>query len=578
VAGAVALLLLLAVVWVGVRTLLARGELESAASLGARAQQQLGGGDTAGAAETFERVADHAAAARGLTSDPVFAAASALPLVGPNLAAVGTVAAALDSVAGSAVIPLAGVLGDLDEESLAPAGGRIDLAPIVSAAPVVQDSAAVVRDAGRSVAAIDTDAVLRPVAEAVDRLGGVLEEADGLLATLDGATRLVPAMLGADEQRNYLLIVQNNAEVRATGGLPGAFALVTTADGGFSLTAQASASDFPRYPSPVLPLDRAAESLYGSLSARVMQNINLTPDFPTAARLAQEMWSRERDVRVDGVIAVDPVLLGYVLEATGPVELAGGEVLEADTAVRVLLSEVYARYPDPEVQDVVFADAARSVVEAVSGGSVDPRRLLAALARGADERRILIWNDRDDERAVLDGTVFAGALPADNAEATELGVFLDDATGAKLDYYLDSSASVETETCAGDERTWTATVRLSSRVPADAATSLPQYVTGGRTIEVERGVVRTRVLVYGPVGSRVDSVTDASGDRAAQVEQHLGRAVAQVIVDLAPGQEAELAVVFTGADGPLGPTSVRATPRLDSTTPETTSRICGAAR
>lgn len=38
-------------------------------------------------------------------------------------------------------------------------------------------------------------------------------------------------MLGADGERSYLLLIQDNAEIRATGGIPGAFAELRT-DGG----------------------------------------------------------------------------------------------------------------------------------------------------------------------------------------------------------------------------------------------------------------------------------------------------------------------------------------------------------
>ncbi|TFB67457.1 DUF4012 domain-containing protein [Cryobacterium sp. Hz9] len=45
---------------------------------------------------------------------------------------------------------------------------------------------------------------------------------------MNRAVQLLPAMLGADGQRSYLLLFQNNPEVRATGGLPGAFAEIST--------------------------------------------------------------------------------------------------------------------------------------------------------------------------------------------------------------------------------------------------------------------------------------------------------------------------------------------------------------
>ncbi len=72
------------------------------------------------------------------------------------------------------------------------------------------------------------------MANPVRRLQDQLTEAAGLTGTASRTVQLLPAMLGADSQRRYLLMFQNNAEVRATGGIPGAVAVVTADRGGSS--------------------------------------------------------------------------------------------------------------------------------------------------------------------------------------------------------------------------------------------------------------------------------------------------------------------------------------------------------
>ena len=60
-----------------------------------------------------------------------------------------------------------------------------------------------------------------------------------------------------------------------------------------------------------------------------MQDVNLTPDFPTAAATAQAMWERKTGQHVDGVLSLDPVALGYILDATGPVKITSPELSAA---------------------------------------------------------------------------------------------------------------------------------------------------------------------------------------------------------------------------------------------------------
>jgi len=87
-------------------------------------------------------------------------------------------------------------------------------------------------------------------------------------------------------------------------------------------------------------------------------------------------------------VALDPVVLGYLLRATGPITLATGDQLNAENAVEMLLRDVYERYEEPAEQDLFFASAASSVLDALGGGKADPSALIDALVQAGAERRI----------------------------------------------------------------------------------------------------------------------------------------------------------------------------------------------
>ena len=80
----------------------------------------------------------------------------------------------------------------------------------------------------------------------------------------------------------------------------------------------------------------------------------------------------------DGVVLIDPVSVSYLLAATGPLDLGDGETLTADTAVALLLHDVYVRLP-VDRQDAFFADAARRIFDAVASGEADSALLARAL-------------------------------------------------------------------------------------------------------------------------------------------------------------------------------------------------------
>lgn len=566
IGSALAVVLIACCVWVGVRTLMAKGELEAALPLAARAQAALRAGDSESAAPAIVAFTDHARAASQLTGDPIYRLSESVPLVGANLVAIRRVSEVINDVAVSGLAPLGSIAGTMSAGSLKPVDGMISLAPLAAAAPVLARAEAVFSRATGVVAEIDTSGTVPQITDAVTRLGLALKQSFAAITTISRTAQLVPAMLGNSEDRNYLLIFQNNAEVRATGGLPGALALLSTSRGRFTISAQSTAAAFKRFTAPVLPLDAATEALFGPEPGRYLQSVNSIPDFPTAAGLAAEMWQREFGTRVDGVIAIDPVLLSYVLASARPVTLGTGDVINGSNAVSFLLSAVYKKYPNPAVQDLIFADAARAVLTTLSSGELNTAEFATAISRGSSERRLLVWNSRPKEQRLLDGTDFQGTLPKTNVGSSVIGVYLNDATGAKLDYYLNAKVVEAHGVCLPDPATvYRTELTLSSFVPTNAATSLPAYVVGSGATGVPRGVIRTVVTIYGPVGSSVTSAAVDGVSVSTERRQHLSRGVAQLTVDLPPGASVTLSVDLAGATAPAAAPVVRLTPLIRST-------------
>ncbi|WIE76146.1 DUF4012 domain-containing protein [Curtobacterium sp. MCSS17_007] len=544
---AVVLLLILAVAWVGVRGALAKGHLERAVSDVSTLRSQLGSGDTSGAQPTAAKLEDEASAARSLTGDPVWATSEHVPFFGTNLRAVRQVAAIVDDVATGAVAPVSGVVGELGSDSFAPKDGKVDLGPLVKAQGPVQQAATTIDKASKDADAIDVSGTLSPVTSAVNQLRNALQSVEGQVDVANRVVQLAPAMLGADGDRRYLLLFQNNAELRAGGGIPGAVALLNVQDGGISLQEQRSGGSFGPYPESVLPLDDGTKGLYGDITGRYMQDVTLTPRFDVSAELAREMWKRETGTEVDGVLAMDPVTLGYLLQATGPVSLPTGDTLTSDNAVRLLLSDVYARYPDPAVQDAFFASAASSVFEKVSSGGFDAKRFVAALTTAAGEDRLRLWSADEGEERLIAGTALAGELPTVSPDTRQFGVYLNDGTGSKMDYYLEKTVSVGSSVCRKDGRPTSAVeVTITNTAPADAATSLPEYVTGGGAFGTEPGKIKTLIAVYAPTDAVFLGASKDGQGVGVQTLTDDGHPVAQLQTLLAPGESVTFRVAWLG--------------------------------
>ncbi|QAY74708.1 DUF4012 domain-containing protein [Agromyces protaetiae] len=576
--GALLLIVIGAALWVGIRGLLAKDHLEQAVPLANATKDAIVAGDTTKAMDVSRELSDHAREAAALTSDPLWRAAEGLPWAGPNLTSMRVVAASVDRIATGAVSPLAEAAAQLDLAAFKPEGGRVDLAPVIALQAPVHEASVALADAQQTLATVADADVIEPLADARDDLATTLDETAATVDALDRAVRLVPAMLGADGPRDILLLFQNNAELRTLGGIPGALALVHTDQGSFDLVQQADSGDFPRYDPPVVDLPVETRALWGDNTARFIQDVTFAPQFPLGASIAADMWLRQFGVAPASVVAVDPVVLSYLLRATGPVTLPTGEQLTSDNAVPVLLQDVYARFDDPRDQDAYFAMAAASVIGAVRGGGVDPRALVEALVEAGAERRILIWNADAAEQAILDGTTLAGDLPVSGPGRQAFGVYLNDLTGSKMDPYLDVQFAAGSMVCRNDGLpTYVVEVTLTNTAPADAATSLPEYVTGGGSFGTPPGEISTSVHVYSAPGTFNLGVTQNGGQVNVHETSDSGYALSKVTARLAPGQAVSWRFSFLGDVPEQRPVVIESTPLVYAREASALTPTCDSA-
>jgi hypothetical protein len=564
---AVVLLVLALGAWIGVRGWLAKGHLERAAVLVPRLEQQARDGRAVPA--DLRRLQRETEAARRLTGDALWTGAGHLPWVGDDLAAVGAAARAVDTVADHAVPPLLQVAGTLDPEALRPRDGRVDLAPLRAAQGPLRQAGTALATAGSTLAPYvrsDDVTLLGPVERELTRLSDQLDSVARETATASRAADLLPAMLGADGRRRYLVVFQNLAEARSLGGIAGAFAVVEADDGRVRVVGQGTAGSIPRFDEPVVDLSPGQQRLYQPQAGRLFQDVTRPMSFPVGARMAREMWRRAGGEDVDGVVATDAVALSYVLRAIGPVELPGGEQLTSDNAVRLLLRDVYDRFENPAAQDLFHASAALAVFQGLVSGAGDPAVMLDALAQASGERRLLVWSAHDDEERRLGGTVLAGVLSSQEAHPT-VGVFVNDATASKMSYYLRATARLTAGTCrANRPRDLQLVLTMTSTAPS---TGLPRYVTGRE----KPYTVSTVLYLAGPVSGSVGTVQVDGEDRAVTTQQVDGRAVAALAVDLRPGQTAEVRLALTAPTSPGAP-RLRLSPMVAATPVSVSAPSC----
>ncbi|MFC8732579.1 DUF4012 domain-containing protein [Luteimicrobium sp. NPDC057192] len=561
VALAVVAVLAALAAWLVVDAVRAQHALEAARADVATLERQVRAGDDEAASRTLRGLAADTARARSAAHGPVWSLAAELPYVGRNTRAVQTVAQTADDLALRTLPGLVDAVAVVDPEALAPDDATVALGPVERVASRVVASDAAARSALQQLDAVDHAGLVGPVRDAVTSFR---MEVAGVVATTATAAKvadLLPTMLGADGPRDYLVLVQNNAEQRATGGIPGSVLLVRADQGRVEVLEQKPGTAISTR-RPVLPLGDAERALFGTRLATDMRDVTFTPDFPRTAQLAKALWEKREGGTVDGVVSVDPVALGLLLGATGDV-VVDGTTLSGRDAATYLLNGVYLDRPEPAAQDAFFVDAARAVFSGLSSGEGDPRKAVASLAEAARAGRLMLWSTHEDEEDQLAPTVLSGRLEGSRTSRSGtspvVGIYLEDGTQAKLGYYLDLDLDGRATVCRADgSQAVELTVTLSSRAPS-AAAELPGYLVGVSDV-VPAGETRTNVLVYAPTGGGIASSRASAGTPGLFAQVHDGLSVGARTVTLEPGGKATLRLTIDTGPGQSGDVVVRSTP------------------
>ncbi|MBF0689117.1 MAG: DUF4012 domain-containing protein [Cellulomonas sp.] len=566
---AVSFVLGASVAWLAWSALDARDALLAARTEVGLLQEQARAGDVDAARATLVAVQDHAATARSRTSGPVWAVTAALPGVGPDVRAVQAVAGAVDELAQDALPSLVDALEVVDPSRLAPVDGRIDLEPLVAVAPRLAVADDAVQSSLGRLADVDTGRLLPQVAEPVELLRGQLADVGADTATAARAADLIPAMLGADGPRQHLLLVQNNAEPRALGGIPGAVILLRADAGAVELVELRNASgDLSGLPEPALPLTDVERSLFGEQLGIYMADVTFTPDFPRAAAMAEAIWEQQVGGDIDSVVSIDTAGLAAMLGATGPVAMPPGPVADAtggsltvDNAVEVLNNTVYRLVEDSTEQDAFYATVGAAIFDAALQGVGDPAQTVSALAGAASQDQLHLWSSHPQEQARLAGTVLSGELRGVRDGAPVLGLYVNDGTGSKIGYYLQADVQVSPGACAADgTRLVDAAVTFTSTAPPEVV-DMPPYISGGRVLDPGR--MRFNVLAYAPRDGVVEKVVTSDGRQGGASHLHDDFFVIARTIELDPGESVVVTYEFRTGPGQSGTPEISMTPLVD---------------
>ncbi|MBU0596788.1 DUF4012 domain-containing protein [Patescibacteria group bacterium] len=252
------------------------------------------------------------------------------------------------------------------------------------------------------------------------------------LADLSKALRLI---LGDENLKRYLLVFQNNHELRPTGGFMGSFALVDVqkgkmvnweVPGGGTYDLQGQLQEFVEPPLPLQLVNERWE----------FQDANWFPDFPASAQKIEWFYQNGRSATTDGVIAINATVLERMLKVLGPMISEDYDLtLVADGALEELQTEVEENYDKEknqpkEVISGLFGELLEKLKEA---DGYDLMRLLTELHSALNQKEIQIYLNEEDSQEEFSGYGWTGEIKETNESQDYLMVVNTNIQGGKSD-------------------------------------------------------------------------------------------------------------------------------------------------
>lgn len=469
-----------------------------------------------------------------------------VPLLGQHLRAISTVTDAGADLADTA----ATASTRADVRTLDFTAGAIDLELVSSFRDPLQQVVTALTEADDRIGDVRSPWLVAPLQ---DRINGLADDIDSALPQAETALQAVtvaPDLLGGTQTRRYFVAFITPSELRGLGGFMGNYGELTAEDGKISLIQSGRTGDLrPKLGEPlptlVAPDDYVAR--YGPLLPNLyLQDIPLSPDFPTVASVFEGIYPQVGGQPVDGVIALDPYALAALLKYTGPISIAGlDEPLTSRNAADLLLRRQYTEFPNRSERVDFLDEATRVTFERLTNSDLpDPRQIANDLGPLVAQGRLMAQSIHPAEQELFERVGLANAYPPVGS-GDFFGITTQNSGNNKIDIFLSRDVKYEATydpSTGGVDAV--ATIALRNSAPA---AGLPANVIGN-TANLPLGTNQLFLTVYSPLVARTWAIDGDEIPFNAQTE--LGRNAYATLVDIPPGKTVTVTVHLTGGIGP----------------------------
>lgn len=245
----------------------------------------------------------------------------------------------------------------------------------------------------------------------IDRAEEYLTNISDVLHLSTQFVHIMPSLLGYDSPKTFLVLFQNNAELRPTGGFIGSFGWVTFSEGRLVefktedvYTADGQLKGHVTPPEPIAKY-LAQENWY-------LRDSNFDPDFAVSAQQAEWFLKHEMNLTFDGVIAIDLQSVQEILRGMEGVYVSDyDKTIDADNIfLQTQSMSELGFFPGSTQKRDFIGSLTRSMFIKATSGDLKWGSLLASLKKSLDEKHVLMYLHDDEGQELVEESGWGGRL------------------------------------------------------------------------------------------------------------------------------------------------------------------------
>lgn len=253
------------------------------------------------------------------------------------------------------------------------------------------------------------------------------------LQTITKTTEGLLALLGSGHPTRFLVLFQNDEELRATGGFIGSFGLLDIENGAIkkfevpgtgAYAVQGQLTAYLRAPEPLHTVNTRFE----------FQDSNWFPDFPASAETTMRLYELAHGATVDGVIAINTAVLEGLLDVLGPVSTVRATNLGRDNVINEIYADIQKNKAAGLPPKQLISALAPALTDAL--GTLTPEQTLELVQlfnTARNQKDILVYAHDAATQQQLRALAWDGAVPALQNNEDYIQVVHSNIGGGKTD-------------------------------------------------------------------------------------------------------------------------------------------------